>query len=85
VVDLDVIASSLAQDKAGRTIHIDIPSQHGLFPHLLAPLLGILPAQLKGLTIALLFCRLTILPSWCIFCKCLFVPFGLYSGFRLNV
>ena len=51
-VHLDVVASSLSQVIAGRTLLVDIPSQYGLFPELLAPVLDFLPAGVVGLTIA---------------------------------
>lgn len=51
-VHLEVIASSLSQVIAGRTLLVDIPSQYGLFPELLAPILHFLPAGVVGLSIA---------------------------------
>ncbi len=49
---LDAVVSATSQVLAGRTLLVDVPSQYGLFPELLAPLLRLLPSGLAGLSLA---------------------------------
>ena len=49
---LDATVSAIAQVKAGGTLLVDAPSQYGLYPELLAPVLHGLPQGLRGLTLA---------------------------------
>jgi hypothetical protein len=48
---LDAVVSATSQVLAGRTLLVDVPSQYGLFPELLAPLLRLLPSGLTGLSL----------------------------------
>lgn len=48
---LDAVVSPVAQVLNGKHLLTDIPSQYGLFPVLIAPVLRILPSGLKGFTI----------------------------------
>jgi hypothetical protein len=51
-IHLEAVSSAVSQVMAGRTLLVHIPSQYGLFPVLLAPILQILPAGVAGLTLA---------------------------------
>jgi hypothetical protein len=55
---LEAVSSAVAQAVAGRSLLVDVPSQYGLFPALLAPWLRFLPDGLMGLTIAFAFLHL---------------------------
>lgn len=49
---LDAAISAIARVKAGGTLLVDAPSQYGLYPELLAPVLHGLPDGLRGVTLA---------------------------------
>ncbi len=48
---LDAVVSAIAQVRAGGTLLADTPSQYGLYPELLAPLLRLLPPGVLALTL----------------------------------
>ena len=49
---LDAVISSVSQVRAGHTLLVDAPSQYGLFPELLSPILNVMPAGVMGLTLS---------------------------------
>ncbi|MEI7952944.1 MAG: hypothetical protein WCH37_09750 [Synechococcaceae cyanobacterium ELA182] len=49
---LDAVVAVFAQVRAGHTLLVDVPSQYGLYPEMLAPALSLLPSGLLGLTLA---------------------------------
>ena len=49
---LDAVVASIAQVQAGKTLLIDTPSQYGLFPELLSPILSFFPAGIQSLTLS---------------------------------
>lgn len=51
-IHLEAVSSAVSQVMAGRSLLVHVPSQYGLFPLLLAPLLKLLPAGVAGLTLA---------------------------------
>ena len=51
-IHFEAVSSAVSQVMAGRTLLVPVPSQYGLFPMLLSPLLRILPAGVAGLTMA---------------------------------
>jgi hypothetical protein len=51
-IHLEAVSSAVSQVMAGRTILVHIPSQYGLFPEVLAPLLHLFPPGVAGLTLA---------------------------------